>query len=71
MKESKLNVYIIKIKNLIIESVVPSFRNIGCLRVLSTSVYQLLGTLVQSRFYPLLYNRSSPAILRSSSLPAP
>ena len=31
-----------------------SFRNIGCLWVLSTSVYQLPGTLVHSSFYPLL-----------------
>ena len=37
---------------LIIESIVPS-RNIGCLWVLSTSVYQLLRTLVHSSFYPL------------------
>ena len=37
---------------IIIESIVPS-RNIGCLWVLSTSVYQLLGTLVHSSVYPL------------------
>jgi len=37
---------------IIIESIVPS-RNIGCLWVLSTYVYQLLGTLVHSSFYPL------------------
>ena len=37
---------------IIIESIVPS-RNIGCLWVLSTSVYQLLGTLVHFSFYPL------------------
>jgi hypothetical protein len=30
-----------------------SFRNIGCLRVLSTSVYQMPRTLVRSSFYPL------------------
>jgi len=32
-----------------------SFRNIGCLWVLSTSVYQLPETLVHSSFYPLLW----------------
>ena len=37
---------------IIIKSIVPS-RNIGCLWVLSTSVYQLLRTLVHSSFYPL------------------
>ena len=45
-------IIIIIIIIIIIESIVPS-RNIGCLRVLSTSVYQLLGTLVHSSFYPL------------------
>ena len=30
-----------------------SFRNMGCLWVLSTSVYQLTRTLVRSSFYPL------------------
>jgi hypothetical protein len=38
---------------IIIQPVVP-IRNVGCLRVLSTSAYQLLGTLVHSNFYPLL-----------------
>ena len=38
--------------NNIIKSIVPS-RNIGCLWVLSTSVYRLLRTLVHSSFYPL------------------
>jgi hypothetical protein len=37
---------------IIIESIVSS-RNIGCLRVLSTSVYRLLRTSVHSSFYPL------------------
>ena len=37
---------------IIIESIIPS-RNIGCLWVLSTSVYRLLRTLVHSSFYPL------------------
>ena len=37
---------------IIIESIVPS-RNIGCLWVLSTSIYRLLRTLVHSSFYPL------------------
>ena len=37
---------------MIIESIVFS-RNIGCLWVLSTSVYRLLRTLVHSSFYPL------------------
>jgi hypothetical protein len=31
-----------------------SFSSIGCLRVLSISVYQLLGTVVHSSFCPLL-----------------
>jgi hypothetical protein len=35
-------------------SVVP-IRNVGCLRVLSTAAYQLLGTLVHSSFYQLLW----------------
>jgi hypothetical protein len=34
------------------ESIVPS-RNIGCLWVLSTSVYRLLRTSVHSNFYAL------------------
>ena len=38
---------------IIIYSIVPSFRNTCCLWVLSTSVYQLLGTLVHPTFYPL------------------
>jgi len=37
---------------IIIKSIIPS-RNIGCLWVLSTSVYRLLRTLVHSSFYPL------------------
>ena len=37
---------------IIIESIVPS-RDMGCLWVLSTSVYRLLRTLVHSSFYPL------------------
>ena len=37
---------------IIIKSIVPS-RNMGCLLVLSTSVYRLLRTLVHSSFYPL------------------
>jgi hypothetical protein len=40
---------------IIIESIVP-FRNIGCLWVLSTSVYRLLRTAVHSSFCPLYYN---------------
>jgi len=39
---------------IIIESIVP-FRNIGCLWVLSTSVYRLLRTSVHSSFYLLLW----------------
>ena len=38
---------------IIIIGVHCSFRNIGCLWVLSTSVYQLPRTLVRSSFYPL------------------
>jgi len=37
---------------IIIESIVPS-RNIGCLWILSTSVYWLLRNLVHSSFHPL------------------
>jgi len=47
-----LNINVLLLLLLLIESIVPS-RNTGCLRVLSTSVYQLLGTLVNSSFYPL------------------
>ena len=55
VKLSKMQIVITWICNsniIIIESIVPS-RNIGCLWVLSTSEYQLLGTLVYSSFYPL------------------
>ena len=52
-KPIKLTVIIIIIIIIIvIGSIVPS-RNIGCLWVLSTSVYRLLRTLVHSSFYPL------------------
>ena len=47
-----LNIIIIIIIIIMIKSIVPS-RNIGCLWVLSTSVYRLLRTLVHSSFYPL------------------
>ena len=47
-----ITIIIIIIIIIIIESIVAS-RNIGCLWVLSTSVYRLLRTLVHSSFYPL------------------
>jgi hypothetical protein len=39
---------------IIIESVVP-IKSVGCLRVLSTSAYQLPETVVHSNFSPLLW----------------
>jgi hypothetical protein len=46
------DIWIIMHCDIIIESIIPS-RNIGCLWVLSTSVYRLLRTLVYSSFYLL------------------
>jgi hypothetical protein len=53
LEDVEVNIIIIIII-IIRESIVPS-RNIGCLWVLSTSVYQLLRTLVHSSFYPLTW----------------